>query len=77
MTDPTRSNRQNGRAPNDVPDPEVVPRASRRRFSAAYKRQIVAEADACTKPGEIGALLRREVWIDPPAGTPLIADSAQ
>jgi transposase len=32
----------------------------RRRFTAAYKQQILAAADACTKPGELGALLRRE-----------------
>ena len=43
-----------------VPDPELVERASRRRFAAAYKLSIVREADACSKPGEIGALMRRE-----------------
>lgn len=43
-----------------VPDPEVVPRAKRRRFSAAYKQRILAEADRCADTGEIGALLRRE-----------------
>lgn len=43
-----------------IPDPEVVPKATRRRFSAAYKLSIVEEADGCTQPGEIGALLRRE-----------------
>jgi len=42
------------------PDPEVTPRARRRRFTAAYKLKIVAAADRCTKPGEVGALLRRE-----------------
>lgn len=47
-------------APAGVPDPELVERASRRRFTAAYKLSIVREADACSKPGEIGALLRRE-----------------
>jgi transposase len=48
-------------APGDVvPDPELVERGSRRRFSAAYKLSIVREADQCSKPGEIGALLRRE-----------------
>ena len=47
-------------APEGVPDPELVERASRRRFTAAYKLSIVREADACSKPGEIGALLRRE-----------------
>lgn len=43
-----------------VPDPELVSRASRRRFTAAYKLKIVVAAEACTKPGEVGALLRRE-----------------
>lgn len=42
------------------PDPEVVPKASRRTFSAAEKLRILNEADACTLPGQIGALLRRE-----------------
>jgi len=42
------------------PDPEVVEKPIRRRFSAAYKQQIVAEADRCTEPGEVGQLLRRE-----------------
>lgn len=44
----------------DVPDPEVVPQAKRRRFSAEYKLRILEEVDACTEPGQIGALLRRE-----------------
>ena len=39
---------------------EVSSKARRRRFTAEYKRKILAEADACTKPGEIGALVRRE-----------------
>jgi transposase len=42
------------------PDPEVEPKAKRRTFTAAYKLRILAEADACTEPGQIGALLRRE-----------------
>jgi transposase-like protein len=42
------------------PEIEVVAKAERRRFTAEYKRRIVREADRCTKPGEIGALLRRE-----------------
>lgn len=41
-------------------DPELVQRALRRRFDAAYKLRVLGEADACTEPGEIGALLRRE-----------------
>jgi transposase-like protein len=39
---------------------EVVAKATRRRFSAEYKFKILREADACTQPGELGALLRRE-----------------
>jgi transposase len=41
-------------------DSEVVPRARRRTFSNAEKRRILQEADQCTQPGEIGALMRRE-----------------
>jgi transposase len=41
-------------------DCEVAPRARRRKFSAADKRRILLAADRCTKPGEIGALMRRE-----------------
>jgi len=43
-----------------VPEVEVVAKAIRRRFTAEYKRRILREADACTTPGAIGALLRRE-----------------
>jgi transposase len=46
--------------PTNVPDPEVVPKAKRRKFTAEYKRRILEEADHCTEPGQIGALLRRE-----------------
>ena len=45
---------------NNLPDPEVVPRAKRRRFSAEYKLRILEEADACSERGQIGSLLRRE-----------------
>jgi transposase-like protein len=38
----------------------VVVRAPRRQFSASYKLRILEEADRCTAPGELGALLRRE-----------------
>jgi transposase len=51
---------RNGNERLDVPDPEVVPMAERRRFTAEEKLRIVEEADHCTEPGEIGALLRRE-----------------
>jgi len=46
--------------PEGVPDPEVVAKATRRRFTAEFKLRVLREADACTKPGEIGALQRRE-----------------
>lgn len=39
---------------------EVVAKAQRRRFTAAEKLRLLEEADRCTKPGELGALLRRE-----------------
>jgi transposase len=42
-------------------DPEVVPIAKRRAFTAEYRLAILAEADAvAARPGGIGALLRRE-----------------
>lgn len=41
-------------------DPEVPARPRRRSFTREYKRRILEEADACSEPGEIGALLRRE-----------------
>jgi transposase len=47
-------------APAGVPDPELVEQAKRRTFTAKYKLEILAKADACTRPGEVGELLRRE-----------------
>ena len=44
----------------EVPDPELVEQAKRRSFTAEYKARILAEADACTRSGEVGELLRRE-----------------
>jgi len=43
-----------------VEEVEVVAKAERRRFTAEYKLRVLHEADRCTQPGEIGALLRRE-----------------
>jgi transposase-like protein len=43
--------------PGDV---QGVAKPQRRSFTAEYKRRILKEADACTMPGAIGALLRRE-----------------
>jgi transposase-like protein len=42
------------------PDPEVAAKAKRRRFTAEYKLRILRAVDRCEKPGELGALLRRE-----------------
>jgi transposase-like protein len=42
------------------PDPEVPEKKPRRKYTAAYKLRILKEYEACTVPGEIGALLRRE-----------------
>jgi transposase-like protein len=42
------------------PDSEVPARHVRRRFTTAYKLAILRQADACTRHGELGALLRKE-----------------
>ncbi len=42
------------------PDPEVAAKPRRRRFTAEYRLRILEEAERCTKPGEVGQLLRRE-----------------
>ena len=55
---PERSGETATEAPR--PDPEVSEKAKRRHFSAQYKLRVLEAADACQKPGEIGALLRRE-----------------
>src|SRR5260370_6590854 len=47
-------------AAHDEQAVEVTEKAKRRQYSAAYKLRILKEADACTKAGEVGALLRRE-----------------
>ena len=38
-------------APAGVPDPELVEQAKRRTFTAKYKAEILAKADACTQAG--------------------------
>lgn len=53
MTAETQENRP-------VVDPEVPERPIRRQFTAPYKLKVLREADKCTQPGQIGALLRRE-----------------
>ena len=48
------------RSPSGVPDPELAERPRRRRFTAEYKLRVLGEAEACTRKGEIGSMLRRE-----------------
>ena len=57
-----RARRATGDATSSAPppNPEVVAMARRRQFSAKDKRRILALADRCAEPGDIGALLRRE-----------------
>ena len=43
-----------------IPNPEVVPKAKHRQFTAKYKLHILEAADRCTERGQIGELLRRE-----------------
>ena len=45
--------------PPVVPDPEVPARHAKRRFTTAYKLDILRRADVC-RAGELGALLRTE-----------------
>ena len=52
--------REGERSAAAPPDPEVVDKPSRRRFSPSYKLRILEEVDGCTEPGEVGRILRRE-----------------
>jgi len=47
------------RARQEPQDTQVVPKATRRQFSAEEKARILQEADA-SPPGQVAALLRRE-----------------
>src|SRR5215212_8368710 len=47
-----------------VANPAVTAKGSRRRFPLSYKLKVLAEAEACHRPGELGALLRREGLYD-------------
>ena len=42
------------------PNPEVAAIARRRQFPSEERQRILAAADQCQQPGEIGALLRKE-----------------
>jgi len=43
-----------------VPDPEVIEKPKRRKFSASYKLQTIEKLDELKGTGEIGAYLRAE-----------------
>ena len=58
QTDPLKLNSPAEMPPK--PDPEVLPKPKRKTYTAEYKIKILAEADVCSKPGQIGELLRRE-----------------
>ena len=45
---------------SSVADAQVVPHARRRQFSNADKRRILEAVDRCTRPGEVGAVMRQE-----------------
>ena len=52
--------RQQQELTTSPPDPEVAEKPVRRRFTAKYKLDILNQADSCTKPGSLAALLRHE-----------------
>jgi len=55
-----RSDEARSAGVNAAPDPEVVAKPKRRRFTAEYRLRILEEADRCAGDGEVGQLLRRE-----------------
>ena len=44
---------------SSAPDPEVPEKRPRRKFTAKYKLRILAEADTCTQPGQMGEAVYR------------------
>jgi transposase-like protein len=50
----------NGKVSGAILETEVTPKAQRRQYSYEYKQSILAEVDACSEPGQAGAILRRE-----------------
>lgn len=58
MTTTRSTDRQSGGV-QDVPDPQVPARASRRTYTAAYKQAILEEYETADKAGK-GAIMRRE-----------------
>ncbi|TSA06876.1 MAG: hypothetical protein D4R73_10680 [Deltaproteobacteria bacterium] len=59
---PAGSSNHEGRKATAIslPNPEVLAKPLRRRFTAEYKLRILKEVDALTDSGQIGALLSRE-----------------
>lgn len=55
-----KSSSSSAASTNEAPNPEVSAVPKRRTFTAAYKKAILEEVDACAEPGGIGAVLRRE-----------------
>ena len=49
-----------GAEPSPRPNPEVVAKAKRRRFTGEYKKRILVAADAAKSTGDLGSLLRKE-----------------
>jgi transposase-like protein len=56
---PSESRNGNGSNSPSEPEVEVVEKAVRRKFSAAYKAKILKEAETVS-PGKVAAILRRE-----------------
>ena len=54
------TNDERGVLPAGRPATEVTAKAKRRKFTAEEKSRILREAAACTRRGDLGALLRRE-----------------
>lgn len=59
-TEGERSEPQRAAGVSGTPDPEVLEKATRRKFSAEYKLRILRLADSCKGPGSLGRLLRKE-----------------
>lgn len=68
MSEPDKPPQTHDKPNGHAPDPEHQPRkrrkgagkAKRRVLTAEFKKKILAEVDACTEPGQISAILRRE-----------------
>ncbi len=59
MAPPLREGKRSAAAP---PDPEVIEKPGRRRFSPGYKLRMLEEVERCRERGEVGRILRREGW---------------